>query len=135
MSMIGNFFAIKEGRANELMSNPDSVADFLYSEESPIDESEDFLDIDKSCHGIHYILTGEVSEGLPPARDVIMGGKAIGKDVGYGPARFLDTEEVKNVNKYLSDIESSYIKENYNPKELKKKKYTLVDGAMKTMII
>lgn len=116
--MIGNFFAIEEAKAKELMSNPDAIADFIYSEESPIDESEDFLDIDKSWHGIHYILTNDVWEGEPPARDVILGGEAVGEDVGYGPARFLNIEEVKNVNSYLSTINSNYIKEKYNPTEL-----------------
>lgn len=120
MSMIGNFFAIEEAKAKELMSNPDSIEEFIYSEESPIDESENFLDIDKSWHGIHFILTNNVWEGEPPARDVILGGEAVGEDVGYGPARFLSVEEVKKVNSYLSGINSNYIKEKYNPEELEK---------------
>ncbi len=43
------------------MSNPESISDFLYSEESPADESEDFPD--KSWHGIQCILTDDVWEG------------------------------------------------------------------------
>ncbi len=120
MSMIGNFFAIEEAKAKELMSNPDTIEDFIYSEESPIEDSEDFLDIDKSWHGIHFLLTGDVWEGAPPERDVILGGEALGEDVGYGPARFLSTEEVKNVHNYLSTLESNTLKENYNPEELEK---------------
>lgn len=65
MSMMGNFLAMEENKAKDLMSNPDSISDFLYSEESPIDESGDFLDFDKSWHGIHYILTDDVLEGSP----------------------------------------------------------------------
>lgn len=120
MSMIGNFFAIEEAKAKELMRNPDTIEDFIYSEESPIDDSDDFLDIDKSWHGIHFILTGDIWEGAPPARDVILGGEAVGKDVGYGPARFLSIEDVKNVHSYLLKIESNFIKENYNSEELGK---------------
>lgn len=78
MSMIGNFFAIEEAKAKQLMSNPDTIEEFIYSEESPIDESDDFLYIHKSWHGIHFILTGDAWEGKPPARDVILGGEALG---------------------------------------------------------
>lgn len=118
--MIGNFFALEEAKAKELILNPDSIEEFLYSEDPPIDESDDYLDIDKSWHGIHFILADDVWEGTPPARDVILGGEAIGEDVGYGPARFLSVEEVRNVDNFLSTIEPSYIKEKYNPVELEK---------------
>jgi hypothetical protein len=120
MSMIGNFFAIEEAKAKELMNNPDAIEDFIYSEESPIDESDDFLDIDKSWHGIHFLLTGDVWEGEPPARDVILGGETLGEDVGYGPARFLSVEEVQKVHSYLSKLESNILKKNYKPEELEK---------------
>jgi hypothetical protein len=41
--MIGNFLAIDEDKANDLMKNPDSMVDFLYSEEFPVEDTEDFL--------------------------------------------------------------------------------------------
>ncbi|MFC1750913.1 YfbM family protein [Pseudomonadota bacterium] len=121
MSMIGNFFAIDEESAKRLMSAPDSISGFLYSEESPIEDSEYYLDIDKSWHGIHFILTNDVWEGEAPACYVVLGGVPVGDDVGYGPARFLDVDNVKAIDGYLSGVDSTFIQENYNAERLEKK--------------
>jgi Domain of unknown function (DUF1877) len=118
MSMIGDFLAIDEDKANDLIKNPDSIVDFLYSEEFPVEDTEDFLDIDKSWHGIHFLLTGSEWEGNPPARDVILGGVAYGEDIGYGPARFLNSEEVKNVDAFLSGLDSDHLQSKFNAEEL-----------------
>jgi Domain of unknown function (DUF1877) len=118
MSMISNFFAIEAHVADDLIKNPDSIADFLYSKESPVEDTEDFLEIYKSWHGIHFLLTESEWEGNPPARDVILGGIAYGEDIGYGPARFLNTDEVKSVDSFLSKLSSDYIQSKFNAETL-----------------
>jgi len=119
--MIVNFLAIDQNKANSLINDPDWIADFLYSEESPVEESEDFLDFDKSWHGIHFLVTGNEWEGAPPARDMILGGIAYGEDIGYGPARLLNTEEVKNVDIFLSTLNPDYIQSRFNIRTRKKR--------------
>jgi Domain of unknown function (DUF1877) len=42
-------------------------------------------DLDKSWHGIHYLLTGTASGGVAPVNFLVAGGRPVGKlDVGYG---------------------------------------------------
>ena len=116
MSMIGNFLMINEERYKKLMSNPDEITNFLYEEEKP---DASYLDIDKTWHAIHFLLTGDTFEGDPPASDVILGGITIGTvDVGYGPARVITNEEVKNVSEYLKTINTDTLLEKYNADKL-----------------
>ncbi len=116
MSMIGNFLMINEANYKKITTNPDNITNFLYETDH---ENENFLDIDKTWHVIHYLLTGDVYEGEPPQRDVILGGVVIGDiDVGYGPARILDKEEVKNVSDYLTTISNEVLLSKYDEKKL-----------------
>ena len=105
MSMIGNFLAISEEKASELRANQTEIPDYLYSDE--VQESDTFLDVDKAWHGVHFLLTGSTLEGEAPLCWVVLGGEAIGEDVGYGPARFVSAEEVKQINEAISNIDSS----------------------------
>src|SRR5262249_46865216 len=43
---------------------------------------------------LHYLFTGSADEGDGPLADAILGGVEVGDDRGYGPARFLDPDEV-----------------------------------------
>ncbi|NUR82053.1 MAG: DUF1877 family protein [Terrabacter sp.] len=51
-----------------------------------------WLDLDKSWHGIHFLLTGtDWSAGdAGAAGGAILGGRPVGEDDGYGPARLLE---------------------------------------------
>lgn len=51
------------------------------------------VDLDKSWHGIHFLLTGSDDEGEEPLSLAIMGGKELGGD----GARLLSCEEVQAV--------------------------------------
>jgi hypothetical protein len=44
------------------------------------------LDLDKSWQVLHYLFTGEAHAGFPPA-NTLLGGRELGEDLGYGPAR------------------------------------------------
>jgi uncharacterized protein DUF1877 len=85
-----------------LMSDPSRVTDFLYEDPHP---DEDQLDIDKSWHGIHFVLTGTAWDGTFPLNFLVSGGKAIGDvDVGYGPARGFTEAEVQAIAESLVTI-------------------------------
>lgn len=65
---------------------------------------ENGLNLEKSWHVLHYLLTGKIEEAAPPLGNAILGGKEIGEDLGYGPARFLTAENVREVASALALI-------------------------------
>jgi Domain of unknown function (DUF1877) len=122
MSMIGNFLAIPTEKLAELMQDPATVAPFL---DATIDDQDDigadFLDIDKSWHGIHFLLTGSVREGDAPLKWAVFAPTELGEDTGSGPARILRPEEVIELSKALAPI---------TPDKLKKKcDWTLMNDS------
>jgi hypothetical protein len=78
------------------------------------------LDIDKAWHGIHYLLAGSGE----PTRDVrslaIFGGKEVGDDLGYGPARLLSPADVKEVARVLKEESLEKLSARYDPKKMEK---------------
>jgi Domain of unknown function (DUF1877) len=62
------------------------------------------LSLEKSWHSLHYLLTGKTEEAPPPLGYAILGGSPIGDDLGYGPARFLSPEQVREVAVALSEL-------------------------------
>jgi len=66
--------------------------------------NEDGLNLEKSWHVLHYLLTGKAEEANPPLGNAILGGKEIGEDLGYGPARFLTPQQVHEVATALEAI-------------------------------
>ena len=105
MSMIGNYFMTDSETIEKILSGEVSAEEILYSEDD--NEPEDFLDIDKSWHAIHFTLTGEIDEGDEdnPLAKVVMNGQLLGdEDVGYGPPMYLTASEVKEANAALQSV-------------------------------
>jgi hypothetical protein len=96
MELIGRRLSRDELRA---VSDAPSKVDALLHGDLHDDDAEmpdPELDLGKSWHAIHYLLTGtgwEIGEGAAGA--AILGGDEIGEDGGYGPARVLDPESVR----------------------------------------
>ena len=104
MSMIGNYRRVSESELSTICAKADSISDFLYSEVNKRSESA-HLDIDKSWHAIHFLLNDSQWEGTYPLVCVVMGGECIGEeDVGYGPARYLTSQQVKEVANAMDQI-------------------------------
>jgi hypothetical protein len=66
--------------------------------------SEAALSLEKSWHSLHYLLTGNVWETDSILGKTILGGNEIGPDIGYGPARFLRPDEVKEIATALKKL-------------------------------
>lgn len=66
------------------------------------------LDLHKSWHCLHFMLTGKVEEkGGTPLGDAVLGGTEIGgeeADTGYGPPRALTLAQVRAVANALADF-------------------------------
>ena len=63
------------------------------------------VELEKSWHGLHYLLTGSAWDAAGPLAFLAAGGEAVaGADGGYGPARLLSVEETRQVHSALSSI-------------------------------
>ena len=62
------------------------------------------LSLDKAWHGVHRLLCGTPDQAPPPLGDAVLGGDAIGEDLGYGPPRLLDPARVAAVAVALRPI-------------------------------
>ncbi|MBX9400559.1 YfbM family protein [Lysobacter sp. BMK333-48F3] len=115
MGMIGNFAALSPAQLQTLLDDPGAVHSFIYPDE---DEPENHLDIDKAWHAIHYTLNGSAWEGEAPLFLAVLGGQAIGEDVGYGPVRYLSPVQVQAVSAALSAIDAAQFGARFSPAAL-----------------
>jgi hypothetical protein len=60
------------------------------------------ISLDKAWHGVHYLLCGKAEPGADLASQAIMGGTEVGDDLGYGPARYFEADEVAAIARELS---------------------------------
>ena len=115
MSMIGNFLQVSPDTLAALIADPAGVEAIIYPEG---DDQFPGLDVDKAWHGIHYLLTGDAWGGEAPLANVVLGGKEVGDDVGYGPARYLTVDEVRVAVDALKDITPDDLRSRYVASDL-----------------
>jgi hypothetical protein len=75
---------------------------------------ENVLPLEKSWHVLHYLLSGSAEPDNSSLGKAILGGKEIGPDLGYGPARMLTPEEVTVVAAALSAESTSALTRRVN---------------------
>jgi hypothetical protein len=63
------------------------------------------LDLEKAWHGVHFLLCGSAADAPGPLGAAVLGGKPLGADLGYGPARYLESEEVTAVAEALAGLD------------------------------
>jgi Domain of unknown function (DUF1877) len=122
MSMIGNLRRTTDARLDALLADPESIVAYLYPEEAEEDAKEEQteafadLEIDKSWHGIHFLLTGTAWEGDAPLNFIATGGEEVGDvDLGYGPARVFKSAEVKAIAAALAPLTAEVLKKRFDP--------------------
>ncbi|MGA2812302.1 MAG: YfbM family protein [Candidatus Acidiferrum sp.] len=81
--------------------------------------SEEGLALEKSWHSLHYLLTGTAWETDTILGKVILGGTEIGPDMGYGPARYLEPNEVKKVARALKTVSKKDLMSRFNLEAMK----------------
>lgn len=119
MSMIGNYRRITPAELTMLRQNPEDIATFLFDDPGAQVAPERVLDIDKTWHAIHFLLTGDPWMGAAPLRNVVLGGTPLGdEDLGSGPARFLLPEEVHDTAAALAAIPFSSLQERFDLDQL-----------------
>ena len=119
MSMIGTFRRTSDARIDALVSNPDTISDYLARDpEDAADAGEAYadLDVDKAWHGLHFLLTGTAWKGPPPLDFIVKGGRQIGDvDVGYGPARAFSSADVRVIAAALRPIGPADLEARFDP--------------------
>lgn len=115
MSIIGNLKQVTSEQLKNLIENPDLIESLIFEE---VDDN--YLDLDKAWHGIHFLLNDDVWGGNEPLRFVVMGREEIGEDIGYGPTRYLTSSEVKDISRTLSKISIESLIKKFDAERFKK---------------
>ena len=113
MGMTACLAPITASQFGALLEAPDTISALVY----PADrlERKGRLDLDKSWHGLHWLLTGDVWGGAFPLGAAILRGEDVGPDLGMGPARFVTPEEVVRVAAALEAISEEELTRRYDP--------------------
>jgi hypothetical protein len=88
-----------------------------------LDSSETSIaDLDKSWHGIDYLLTKDATATQAPLDFLTEGGAPIGDvDIGYGPARYLTPAEVQSLARALSALSDETLRARFDPADMMEK--------------
>ncbi|HEY6621354.1 MAG TPA: YfbM family protein [Steroidobacteraceae bacterium] len=113
MSMIYRIFAISDDVAGQILSRPERIHEFVYSWE----KSPHILSLEKSWHGLHFLMTGDAWAGDPPLNCLTVGGEQVGDiDVGYGPARIFRAPSVAAIHEAMENFPDSNVDARLDPK-------------------
>lgn len=79
--------------------------------------------LETAWHAIHFMLTDNVYDGDFPMNFLLAGGEDVGCiDVGFGPARVIESINVKEINRYLSSLTPDLFMTFYDADNLTRKK-------------
>lgn len=78
------------------------------------------LDLHKSWHMLHFLFTGQAWDGEMPASALLLGGREVGEDMGYGPARALTPAETESFAGFLKGLEVSKLAQRLDADKMQK---------------
>jgi hypothetical protein len=105
MGIVACLAGIDRATIERLKEDPDLVESYLYPDDGE-SEPPNCIDLDKSWHCIHFMLTGQAEDAEPPLGWAVVGDEEVGEDTGNGPARVLSPEQVSKVSSALIDEEA-----------------------------
>lgn len=141
MSMICQLRRTTQSKIDDLLKDPQSILFYLYgplpepkrnwfsrlfhpagptSKPAEVEWSapskDEILDLDKSWHGLHYLMTESDWEGDEPLCYLVKGGEPVGDvDMGYGPARALRPETVRIFSAAVASLSTEQLAARFNP--------------------
>jgi len=86
-----------------------------------------YLDLDKSWEAIHYLLSGksvaetEMDDSQPTLLEVVLFNNQLvdeGQDLGYGPAFYLTSEQVLEIDEELQKLDLAALDSKYDGSEM-----------------
>ncbi len=114
--MVCEVLRVSKALAQGVITTPSTIHEILES----LEGSEAVLSLEKSWDGLHFMLTGTMSEGVSPLNFLASGGIPVGtEDVGYGPARVIAPEAVIAIHAALTQISEDDFKAKFNPEQFK----------------
>ena len=119
MGMTACFKTISAEDLAKLQSDPDLTDNFADEICDGVPEGH-FCDLDKSWQTIHYLISGDVWEGASPQSQVVLGGVEIGDDLGYGPARYHDVEQVQRLADSIRHLDSAALERRFDPQAMER---------------
>jgi hypothetical protein len=119
MGMVGNLLRVSKTELDNYLVDSSQLEERIYREEEEPDNS--LVDLDKSWDGIIFLLTGQsLANATHPLVRALFSGQLIDEeqDLGYGPAHYLTPEEVAEINRQISGIQESDLKQKYDPAKM-----------------
>lgn len=120
MGMGASYIRISNDLLSYIKSHPEEIEDIVFENEDLEDRE---FDIDKAWHGIYYLLTG-IPDLKQPIESIlglaIFGGTEIGEDIGYGPLRYLEAKEVREIATALESISVRDLTSRYKVEDINK---------------
>lgn len=92
MGMYTALYALDSATESDVRTKPAGIQAVVL--ENSIEAPGGSLDLDKNWHGLHFLLTGTAWDGEYPLSFICTGGEELGGDLGYGPARLVNAEDV-----------------------------------------
>lgn len=106
-NLLRNIGLLREGGGNGVLASPALQRELERQMEeartAPAADPDRLLDLHKSWHVLHYLFTGEVDGGTPPA-NALLGGRELGEDTGYGPARLHEPAATVAFARFLAPL-------------------------------
>jgi hypothetical protein len=101
--MIGNLRPASDSEIERLLADPTEITRFLYGAGA---DGHERVVLNKAWHAIHFALTGSRLGGAEPLNFLVSEGTPVGEvDVGFGPARVLTSDQVRQIADALASIE------------------------------
>src|ERR1700730_16364848 len=101
--MIGNLRPASDSEIQHLLASPADITRFLYGADA---DGRERLVLNKAWHAIHFVLTGSRLGGDEPLNFLVSEGTPVGEvDVGFGPARVLTSQQVRQIATAMVPIE------------------------------
>jgi hypothetical protein len=104
--------SIEPKRLLEFKVDATGLHDYLEADDDRL------IDLDKSWHGIHYLLTGAAGPTSELLGCVIMGGMEIGEDLGMGPPRYLEASDVRKIASALTNMSDEILRARFDPQKM-----------------
>ncbi|HWB93918.1 MAG TPA: YfbM family protein [Puia sp.] len=121
MSMIGQFIRVTDAELQAYLQDSSLLEERL---DSVNGNEERFFDVDKSWDALSFLLTGHTMENVNSATPrlswTIFGNGTVDseQELGYGPAKYLTSDEVQAVHRALSSLSVPELMNRYDAKEL-----------------
>ena len=126
MMMILESLSAKQAETQQLSASASlSVFEDQLSEDRG---DEGSVSLEKAWHGLHFLLTGDAWGGSGWRAFLLHGGSEQGEDMGYGPSRIFEPEEVVAIQQMLDGISADALWSDSIPSRWRTPKSTALTG-------